>query len=146
MNKSSSASANADAKQSPRVQPATLPEPTDKETDAVLFGRIMQLGIDRNPAAAPVLFADPRWEMLVELHVRASLGKSTQIGQLVSIGAIAPTTGLRYLRRLETAGLVERLPDPTDARRIFIQIRDEGREIVTTYFASLRALVRAAHD
>lgn len=146
MTKSRNASANTDASQQPRVLSATFYERAEEGLDALLIDRIMQLGTARNPASAPALFVDPRWEMLVELHVRAGKGKTTQVGQLVSIGDIAPTTGLRYLRRLETAGLVERFPDPNDARRIFIRIRQEGREIVTAYFASLGAILRAADD
>ncbi len=64
----------------------------------------------------------------------------------MSPGRLAELTGLTtgavtgVLDRLERAGFVERVPDPTDRRKTLVRVSpDRGREIVATYDALERA-------
>ncbi|ORV41257.1 MarR family transcriptional regulator [Mycolicibacter engbaekii] len=53
------------------------------------------------------------------------------------------TSVTHAIRRLEAAGLVERLPHPTDGRTTLVSITDLGRTTVTDATASLNAQVFA---
>jgi DNA-binding MarR family transcriptional regulator len=48
------------------------------------------------------------------------------------------STALRWLQHLEREGLVERLPDATDARRHYVRLTDAGMARMTAYFAECR--------
>jgi DNA-binding MarR family transcriptional regulator len=58
----------------------------------------------------------------------------------MSAGAIAETTGLTtasvaaLLNRLERRGFVRRGPDPTDRRRVIVEITPEGIDTFTPFF------------
>ncbi len=50
-------------------------------------------------------------------------------GELATRLAVEPPTITKMLRRLETCGLVERRPDPEDARSFRVHLTNEGREL-----------------
>lgn len=74
------------------------------------------------------LFADPGWDILLDL--RAHHGSTKTVASLFVTECAPTTTGLRHLRRLERKGLVERWPDPTDARRRLVRLSDRGLKLM----------------
>jgi DNA-binding MarR family transcriptional regulator len=64
---------------------------------------------------------------------------------LLSSGAMT-----NRLDRLERAGLVQRLPDPDDGRRVIVRLTDEGRDVIDeamdAHTASLRRLLSVLSD
>jgi len=83
------------------------------------------------------LFADPAWDMLLDLtaarveHVRVS------VTSLCIASGVPPTTALRWISQMSDAGLLERLEDETDRRRAFIQLTDRAVEAMARYFHEL---------
>lgn len=75
----------------------------------------------------PNLPADPALKILVILaQSSADSDRNSVTG--IAVGADVPlTTALRYLAIMELDGIVERVPDPADRRRIMIRLTDEGR-------------------
>ena len=73
-------------------------------------------------------------------------------GQAVSVSnaclaADAPaSTALRWLHHLAVDGLVERVPDPGDARRHYIRLTGLGMARMTAYFTKGRTEVVARLD
>lgn len=81
------------------------------------------------------LFAEPAWDMLLDLYVRQSEDLRTTISG-ACIGAAAPaTTALRYLAALEQRGLVERHASPGDGRVQLIRLGERAFEEMTTLLA-----------
>ena len=80
------------------------------------------------------LFADPAWDMLLDLtavrveHVRVS------VTSLCIASGVPPTTALRWICQMVAAGLFERVEDDTDRRRAFIQLTDRAVEGMARYF------------
>jgi DNA-binding MarR family transcriptional regulator len=146
MNKSRDVPASSGTTETPRATPSTPGKRKGDEPEAWFIEHIMALGAARNAAATPGLFSNPRWEMLTELVIRTAMGKVTKVSDLMALGTTAPTTGLRHLQRLEAAGFIARVPDPNDARRVLIELREDGRRIVNGYFTALCAAIRAADD
>lgn len=82
------------------------------------------------------LFADPAWDILLELYA-AELGQRRIAISSVCLGAAVPaTTALRWINALEKKGLVSRRNDPFDGRRVFIDLSETGLKSLDAYFAA----------
>lgn len=83
------------------------------------------------------LFADPAWDMLLDLtaarveHVRVS------VTSLCIASGVPPTTALRWIGQMTDAGLLQRVDDETDRRRAFITLTDKAADAMARYFAEL---------
>ncbi|WP_233150975.1 MarR family transcriptional regulator [Sphingomonas mollis] len=84
------------------------------------------------------LFEDPAWDMLLDLYAAHLEGSRVSVSSLCIAAAVAPTTALRWITRLTEAGLVERLPDPTDRRRAFMTLSGRGLDGMQGYVAAAR--------
>ena len=68
------------------------------------------------------LFAEPTWDMLLDLFIADCERRKITI-KSVCIGANVPTTtAMRHLRWLHEQGLVERLSHPRDARSTHVRL------------------------
>ena len=68
------------------------------------------------------IFADPAWDMLLDLFACSLEGTKVSVSDACSAASVPPTTALRWVDRLEDCGLVERHPDPLDSRRIYVEL------------------------
>lgn len=100
--------------------------------------RVQQLVIGRLDALLkPHELTFARYEALV-LLVFSSRG-SLPLGKMGERLQVHPTSVTSIVRRLESAGLVTRLPHPEDGRAVLAEITDAGREIVEQATADLVA-------
>ena len=84
------------------------------------------------------LFGEPAWDMLLDLFIAEADGKRLSV-TAACIGSAVPTsTALRWLVILEERGLVRRENDPTDARRVFLNLTSEGYAKMASYFLQLQ--------
>jgi len=82
------------------------------------------------------LFADPAWDMLLDLYEAELSEQRTTVSNLCIASRVPATTALRWLRTLERRRLVDRTPDANDGRRKFLTLSD-------TALTSLNALFEA---
>lgn len=74
------------------------------------------------------LFADPAWDILLELYL-ARLGQfDLSVTSLCMGSAVPQTTALRWINEMEKRGLLLRRRDPTDGRRIFVSLSKEATQ------------------
>jgi hypothetical protein len=93
----------------------------------------------RNRIFPAVAFADPAWDILLDLTLARIEGNNISISS-AAIGASVPTsTALRWLKHLMNSGMIERVNDPSDKRRIFIQVTNDT-------FAGMSEFARAFAD
>jgi DNA-binding transcriptional ArsR family regulator len=90
------------------------------------------------------LFADPAWDMMLDLLAARLDGERVSVSSLCIASAVPPTTALRWIRTLTDQALVERHADPLDGRRVFIQLADQAAEGLARWFASSRRLLAGA--
>lgn len=83
------------------------------------------------------LFADPAWDMLLDLTAARVEHARVSVTSLCIAAAVPPTTALRWISQLTEAGLFERVEDETDRRRAFIQLTDRACDGMARYFAEL---------
>lgn len=77
------------------------------------------------------LFGEPAWDILLDLFVMQHLHCNVSVNSACIAAAVAPTTALRHLARLEALGLVESTDDPMDRRRRFLRLSDTGLDMVS---------------
>jgi len=98
---------------------------------------MLKLRRHRDRFFASELFADPAWDILLELYA-AALGQfRVSVTNLCIAAAVPATTALRWIKQLEDAGLIERRPDRTDGRRQFIMLSDEALSSMNAYFRTV---------
>lgn len=84
------------------------------------------------------LFADPAWDMLLDLMAARIEQQRVAVSSLCIAAAVPPTTALRWIKALTEGGIFVRVADAQDGRRVFIELSDKAA-------ASLEACLLAAH-
>jgi hypothetical protein len=112
--------------------PTTAHAPTAKRVLSIVKARRLR---DRFFDAD--LFADPAWDMLLDLYASELDGFRTSVSSLCIGAAVPATTALRWIKSLETGGLLQRMRDPLDARRTFMALTPRARE-------AMEALLKAS--
>jgi DNA-binding MarR family transcriptional regulator len=106
--------------------------------------RILRLRRLRDSFFDPALFADPAWDMLLDLLAARIERAQVAVSSLCIAAAVPPTTALRWIKTMTDHGLFERCADPEDGRRIFIQLSDHAAAALSRYFAAVKRVGGAA--
>jgi hypothetical protein len=85
------------------------------------------------------LFADPAWDMLLDLTAARAAHVRVSVTSLCIASGVPPTTALRWIGQMTDAGLLQRVDDETDRRRAFITLTDKAADAMARYFAELGA-------
>ena len=83
------------------------------------------------------LFADPAWDMLLDLLQAEIAQLRVPVSSLCIAAAVPATTALRWLKTLVGQGLFVRRADPHDGRRVFVELAPETSQALRRYFAEL---------
>lgn len=83
------------------------------------------------------LFADPAWDMLLDLTAARAEHARVSVTSLCIASAVPPTTALRWIAQMTASGLFERVEDDTDRRRVFIGLSDKAADAMARYFVEL---------
>nr|WP_313801281.1 winged helix DNA-binding protein [Sphingobium sp.] len=89
------------------------------------------------------LFADPAWDMLLDLLAARLEHERVSVSSLCIASAVPPTTALRWIRTLTEKGYVDRQADPHDGRRVFIALADATAEAMSRWFTASRRFLCA---
>lgn len=93
----------------------------------------------RDALFATDLFADPAWDMILDLAAARLENVEVAVSSLCIAAAVPPTTALRWIKTLTDAGDFRRVADPNDRRRIHIRLSDEVAAAVLGYLADAKA-------
>jgi DNA-binding MarR family transcriptional regulator len=91
----------------------------------------------RDEFFAADLFADPAWDMLLDLYAATLERHRVSVSSLCIAAAVPATTALRWIKTLTDAGMFSRDADQLDGRRIFVSLTEQAREAMHRYFARL---------
>lgn len=83
------------------------------------------------------LFADPAWDMLLDLLQAEITQLRVPVSSLCIAAAVPATTALRWLKTMVTKGLFVRRADPHDGRRVFVELAPDASRALRNYFADL---------
>ncbi|PTD26138.1 hypothetical protein [Sphingomonas fennica] len=118
-----------------RAAPRTEPDVDAAYVRAIIRGR--RLRDNYFPAE---LFADPAWDMLLDLMAARLEGSDVAVSSLCIAAAVPPTTALRWIKTLTDSGLFVRIADPHDGRRVFITLSDAAAAGMLNYLAAARRI------
>lgn len=80
------------------------------------------------------LFADPAWDILLELYAAELAQRRIATSSLCIAAGVPATTALRWIGVLEDKGLISRHDDPLDGRRVYAQLTEEALQAIEAYF------------
>ncbi|HET7604670.1 MAG TPA: hypothetical protein VFK28_01200 [Sphingomicrobium sp.] len=83
------------------------------------------------------LFADPAWDMLLELYALKCEDLRISVSKLSHAAGVPGTTALRWIDKLEQEQLLFRKDDPLDGRRIWIELSEKGLATMRAYLQHL---------
>ena len=104
-------------------------EPTEADVRALLWARRQ-----RELVFGKDLFADPAWDILLELYAAGLGQRRVPTTELAVAAGIPLTTALRWISKLEDEGLVTRADDPLDGRRVWIALASRAVPMMSSYF------------
>ncbi len=83
------------------------------------------------------LFADPAWDMLLDLLQAEIAQHRVPVSSLCIAAAVPATTALRWIKTMTDNGLFNRRADPHDGRRVFIELAPAASLAMRRYFAEV---------
>ena len=78
--------------------------------------------------------------MLLDLMAARLEGQPVAVSSLCIASAVPATTALRWIRTLTESGLLVRVADPRDGRRVFIDLSDQTARSLADYLRSARRI------
>lgn len=91
----------------------------------------------REEIFGPGLFADPAWDILLDLFTAEAKGERVQISSLAIAAQVPHSTAIRWARILTGAGLLVREKDPSDGRRVHVSLSQHARTLMDEYLGRL---------
>src|SRR5438067_2772547 len=83
------------------------------------------------------LFADPAWDMLLDLLQAEIAQLRVPVSSLCIAAAVPATTALRWLKAMVAQGVFVRRADPHDGRRVFVELAPDASHALRRYFAEV---------
>ena len=113
------------------------PRPVVELPDPRIVRRILRQRQQRARFFDAELFADPAWDMLLDLTAARGEHKRVSVTSLCIASGVPPTTALRWISQMTRAGLFERVEDTLDRRRAFIGLTEKAADGMGRYFAAI---------
>lgn len=101
---------------------------------AVGIRHIIQSRDDRIKLLSSSLFADPAWNILLDLFASHLEQQRVTITDVCAGSGVPATTALRWIENLQNEDFLVRRRDPIDARRTFIELSQGGLVRMRAYF------------
>ncbi|WP_051504405.1 hypothetical protein [Sphingomonas jaspsi] len=118
-----------------------LPTPASGGSDAKVSGEQVRAVIRARRLRARFfdaeLFADPAWDMLLDLFQAEIAQHRVPVSSLCIAAAVPPTTALRWIKTMTDSGLFRRRADPHDGRRVFVELAPAASGAMRSYFAQV---------
>ena len=92
---------------------------------------------DRERFFAEEMFADPAWDILLELALAEQQQRRVCVTTLCIGSRVPQTTALRWIKHMTDMKWLVRRDDPLDARRKFIELSAETSARMRAYLLSL---------
>jgi hypothetical protein len=104
--------------------------------------RLMSERRERENTFGADFFADPAWDMILDLFIAHEEKRKISVSSLCIAAAVPPTTALRWIKSLTEKGIFVRSDDPDDGRRGWIALSPEMHsrmQALISYWMEARA-------
>lgn len=120
-------------------------EEKSEQGELVQFAQRLQRARQERDAYIPAaILGEPGWSLLLDLFVAHHEGRMVNSSGACFGAGLPQTTGLRWLDKLDLAGLIVRHPHPRDTRFVMIELSPEGLQRMTAVLG--RMLARIANS
>ena len=120
--------------------PAESPQPPKGEAPSISLDTVRQVIRARRLRARffdEELFADPAWDMLLDLLQAEIAQLRVPVSSLCIAAAVPATTALRWIKAMTHVGLFRRCADPHDGRRVFVELAPAASDAMCRYFGAI---------
>jgi len=107
--------------------------PIDSDAHSIARG-LLKVRKARHKHLPEAAISEAGWGLLLALYSMDSDAGSCAERRLADIADVSPTTTLRWIQRLEDAGLVSKMSTPTDKRVVRVSLTDRGRNAMNRCF------------
>lgn len=112
-------------------------ESIDEAELAQIARRISHWRRKRDAILAPIIFADPEWDILLDLYAEEACGRAVSLSSLCIAAAVPNTTAARAVNAMVAEGVLTKSRDPDDARRVIIALAESTREKMRNWLMQL---------
>ena len=135
--------ARLSAEPSSATRPTELPPATGDVPDvsADMVRTIIRARRMRSRYFDEDMFADPAWDMLLDLLQAEIAQLRVPVSSLCIAASVPATTALRWLKTMTSQGIFVRRADPHDGRRVFVELAPQASQAMRRYFADAGQLV-----
>ena len=102
--------------------------------------RLMRIRRMRDELFPAEMFADPAWDMLLDLFAARLEQVQVSVSSLCIAAAVPATTALRWIKTLTDDGTFVRESDPRDGRRVFVALSERSLFAMTRYFQRVQEI------
>jgi len=117
------------------------PKETPCPTDGNMVRAILRLRRLRAQFFMPALFADPAWDILLDLMIARIERRRVAASSLCIAAAVPATTALRWITQMTDQHMLVRQPDPRDGRRVFITLSEQAATAMEGYLGAARQVM-----
>lgn len=124
-----------------KMNPFT-PARADEYWSAVRFQQVRSVIEDRARRLEyfrTELLAEPAWDILLEIYAAELAQHPTTVTQLSARISVPYTTSVRWMKMLESDGLIVRTPHKANAEEVWITLSPRGLEAMDGYFSEKRS-------
>ena len=121
---------------SPAVKPSEAKSPSP-DVDSETVRAVIRARRLRSRFFSEELFADPAWDMLLDLLQAEIAQLRVPVSSLCIAAAVPATTALRWIKTMTEQGLFVRRADPHDGRRVFVELAPAASDALRRYFAEV---------
>jgi DNA-binding MarR family transcriptional regulator len=111
-------------------------EPSDAEL-AVVAQKYLRMRQKRANFFGADVFADPAWEILLDLYAAGVEGRVVSITSACIASGVPTTTALRWITLLVSRGAVRRAPDARDHRRSHLYLSSGAKAVIAEWLRTL---------
>lgn len=109
------------------------------------FARFLLAMRRRRAIAFPLVeFGEPSWDMFLDLYVQHVEAKKVSVSSLCAASAVPATTALRWIDALVCRGHFVRRHDPSDGRRVHVDLSPALVGAIEAFLADTRQRAMAA--
>ena len=119
---------------------------TETSAELIAFARRLERARQERLHFFPAeLFGEPGWSLLLDLFIAHHEGRVVNTSGACFGANVPQTTGLRWLEKLDAAGLIARRPHPQDTRFVMITLSRDGLERMTGVLESFQSRLANGH-
>lgn len=121
----------------PALTPESAPSAEIKPVAAETIRSVIRARRLRSHYFREDLFADPAWDMMLDLLQAEIAQLRVPVSSLCIAAAVPATTALRWIKAMVDQDIFIRRADPHDGRRVFVELAPAASEGLRRYFGEI---------